>query len=156
MRADASSVEAGVSYLHHCPQFYVLLLAPLTKNEIEHVLTSVVDKCSWKFQVTTTNQAIEALGMDLSLTLSLAMSICLTWMDLNGDIGMTRQDLMDCLGTIAQSGTAKFLKALMDSKAAGGDNNLIGQFGVGFYSAFLVADKVTVSTKSPKSDKQYV
>ncbi|WOL09230.1 heat shock protein 90-6, mitochondrial [Canna indica] len=71
-------------------------------------------------------------------------------------IGMTRQELVDCLGTIAQSGTAKFFKALKDSKDAGVDSNLIGQFGVGFYSAFLVSDKVVVSTKSPKSDKQYV
>lgn len=71
-------------------------------------------------------------------------------------IGMTRQELVDCLGTIAQSGTAKFLKAIKDSKDAGGDSNLIGQFGVGFYSAFLVADRVVVSTKSPKSNKQYV
>ncbi|KAK7833510.1 heat shock protein 90-6 [Quercus suber] len=71
-------------------------------------------------------------------------------------IGMTQQELVDCLGTIAQSGTAKFLKALKDSKDVGGDNNLIGQFGVGFYSAFLVCDRVVVSTKSPKSDKQYV
>nr|WOK44135.1 heat shock protein 90-10 [Nicotiana benthamiana] len=71
-------------------------------------------------------------------------------------IGMTRQELVDCLGTIAQSGTAKFLKALKDSKDAGADSNLIGQFGVGFYSAFLVSEQVEVSTKSPKSDKQYV
>ncbi|KAI3457728.1 hypothetical protein Pfo_014391 [Paulownia fortunei] len=71
-------------------------------------------------------------------------------------IGMTRQELVDCLGTIAQSGTAKFFKALKESKDAGADSNLIGQFGVGFYSAFLVPEKVEVSTKSPKSDKQYV
>ncbi|XP_010657447.1 heat shock protein 90-6, mitochondrial isoform X1 [Vitis vinifera] len=71
-------------------------------------------------------------------------------------IGMTRQELVDCLGTIAQSGTAKFLKAVKESKDSGADSNLIGQFGVGFYSAFLVSDRVVVSTKSPKSDKQYV
>lgn len=69
-------------------------------------------------------------------------------------IGMTRRELVDCLGTIAESGTAKFVKAVKESKDAG--NNLIGQFGVGFYSAFLVSDKVVISTKSPKSDKQYV
>ncbi|KAL6570975.1 hypothetical protein OROGR_000525 [Orobanche gracilis] len=71
-------------------------------------------------------------------------------------IGMTKEELIDCLGTIAQSGTSRFLKAMKESKELGPDNSLIGQFGVGFYSAFLVAEKVVVTTKSPRSDKQYV
>lgn len=71
-------------------------------------------------------------------------------------IGMTKEELINSLGTIAQSGTANFFKALKDNKESIGDSNLIGKFGVGFYSAFLVSDKVSVSTKNPKSDKQYV
>ncbi len=67
-------------------------------------------------------------------------------------IGMTYDEVNDNIGTIAKSGTKAFLEKLQEAGDAQ-DKDLIGQFGVGFYSSFMVADKVTLLTRSARSDK---
>ncbi len=70
-------------------------------------------------------------------------------------IGMDRDELVSYLGTIARSGTKEFVKAMQEA-ASSNNGSLIGQFGVGFYSSFIAADKVTVETKKAGSDKSWI
>ncbi|MHB8851994.1 MAG: molecular chaperone HtpG [Ignavibacteriaceae bacterium] len=69
-------------------------------------------------------------------------------------IGMTKEELINNIGTIAKSGSAEFLKQLKDNKSD--VNNIIGKFGVGFYSVFMVAEEVVIKTKSFQKDSPEV
>ena len=73
---------------------------------------------------------------------------------IDNGIGMNRKDLINNLGTIARSGTAQFLKELKDSKTK--DLSLIGQFGVGFYSAFMVSSEIHVTTRRAGEKKVWI
>jgi len=73
---------------------------------------------------------------------------------IDNGIGMSRKDLINNLGTIARSGTAQFLKELSESKTK--DLSLIGQFGVGFYSAFMVSSNIIVTTRKAGEKKVWI
>jgi len=68
-------------------------------------------------------------------------------------VGMTRAEMIENLGTIAHSGSRKFIQEAKDSNIG---ENIIGQFGVGFYSVFIVGDTVEVTSKSEADDQAYV
>mmetsp|Transcript_6666 Transcript_6666/g.20193 ORF Transcript_6666/g.20193 Transcript_6666/m.20193 type:complete len:252 (-) Transcript_6666:7-762(-) len=103
-----------------------------------------------------TNPSVLSKKMDLDIHISIDEDEKTITVHDTG-IGMTKQDLINNIGTIAKSGTSSFLEKLSEDQKAGGMKtaNLIGQFGVGFYSAFLVADKVTVITKNNDDEKQW-
>ncbi|MGB0844387.1 MAG: molecular chaperone HtpG [Alphaproteobacteria bacterium] len=103
------------------------------------------------------------LGDDTNLEISISIDKDAKTLAIRDNgIGMDRADLIDKLGTIAKSGTSEFLsnlKADSDSKdkdKGGADSNLIGQFGVGFYASFMVADKVEVRSRKAGAEKAFL
>jgi len=111
---------------------------------LRELVSNSSDACDkLRYEALTDASLIDGDG-DLKITITPdAKARTLTVAD-NG-IGMNHQELVDNLGTIARSGTAAFVEQI--GQTEGADSNLIGQFGVGFYSAFMVADKVTVTSR---------
>ncbi|MEP2978691.1 MAG: molecular chaperone HtpG [Lentilitoribacter sp.] len=111
---------------------------------LRELVSNASDACDKLRYEALTNASLLEGGQDFAIKIEIdAKAKSLTISD-NG-IGMNHQDLLDTLGTIAKSGTSNFLNALDDENK--GDLGLIGQFGVGFYSAFMVAEKVSVTTR---------
>ncbi len=111
---------------------------------LRELVSNSSDACDrLRYEALTDSSLLDGDG-DLKITITAdAKARTLTVAD-NG-IGMSYQELVDNLGTIARSGTAAFVE--QTGKEEDGNSNLIGQFGVGFYSAFMVADKVTVTSR---------
>ena len=108
---------------------------------LRELISNASDACDRVRYAAISDDTLMADGADLKIVLTPDSAAGTLTIDDNG-IGMSRDELVDNLGTIARSGTARFAEALSgDNKA---DVNLIGQFGVGFYSAFMVADQVDV------------
>jgi len=106
---------------------------------LRELVSNAADACDKKRFLSITSS--EAVKPEIKIKTD-KVNQCLIIED--SGVGMTKEEIVNNLGRIAQSGTKKFLEAL----GSGDDVNLIGQFGVGFYSGYLVADKMTVQTKS--------
>ncbi|MBU3946705.1 MAG: ATP-binding protein, partial [Proteobacteria bacterium] len=111
--------------------------------------SDAIDKLQFEAQ---TNPDI--LGNDTEFKIKLTPDgIKQTFEISDNGIGMTYDEVMENIGTIAQSGTAAFMAAMEKVKGDTLTPELIGQFGVGFYSAFIVADKITLLTRAAGSEK---
>ena len=118
-------------------------------RELVSNASDALDKLRFKAQTDS-----HILGTDTELKIKIIRNKEKNVLEVSDNgIGMTYDEVVDNIGTIAKSGTAGFLEAVGAAKSQGVTPELIGQFGVGFYSAFIVADKVTLTTRAAGSDK---
>jgi molecular chaperone HtpG len=119
---------------------------------LRELISNAADACDKLRYLTTQNADLLKEGEELKITISANKEARLLTISDNG-IGMNKEDLIENLGTIARSGTENFIKSLSGDKNK--DVQLIGQFGVGFYSAFMIADTVTVISKKYDQTQAY-
>ena len=111
---------------------------------VRELISNASDACDKLRYLATTKEKLIQDDPDLKIQIQInKKENFISFID-NG-IGMNKKDLIENLGTIARSGTTQFIKEMSESKTK--DLSLIGQFGVGFYSSYMVADKVEVITK---------
>lgn len=142
----ASAAET-LSFQTEAKQLLQLMIHSLYSNReifLRELVSNASDACDkLRFAALADNSLYENDG-DLRVRISVDSAAQTIMIDDNG-IGMSREDAISHLGTIARSGTAEFIKNLSGDQKK--DTQLIGQFGVGFYSAFIVADKVEVFSR---------
>ena len=120
---------------------------------LRELISNASDACDkLRYEALTNAKLAESSGGDFRVVLQADKKKKTLSISDNG-VGMNREELTDLLGTIARSGTQAFSEQLSGDKDA--DMSLIGQFGVGFYSAFMVADKVEVVTRKAGEDKAW-
>ena len=128
-------------------QLLKLMIHSLYSNKeifLRELISNASDACDkLRFEALTDDALFEG-DADLKIRVDVDKEARTVTITDNG-IGMSRDDVMDNIGTIAKSGTAQFFQSLTGDQSK--DSQLIGQFGVGFYSAFIVADKVTLTTR---------
>lgn len=120
---------------------------------LRELISNASDACDKARYMAVTTPEILANQPDLKITISSNEESKLLTISDTG-IGMNREDLIENLGTIAKSGTQNFIKNLSGNEKI--DTQLIGQFGVGFYSCFMVADHVIVKSRKAGEDKAWM
>ena len=150
------SVETGKETLEfqtEARQILHLMTHSLYSNKeifLRELISNASDACDkLRFEALGNDDLYEGDG-ELQITVDFDKDNRTVSINDNG-VGMTRDEIIENIGTIASSGTRKFLESLTGDQAK--DAQMIGQFGVGFYSSFIVADKVTVTSRRAGADK---
>ena len=136
-----------LSFQAEVKQLLNLMIHSLYSNKeifLRELISNASDACDKLRFEALSDEALYEDDSDLNILVDYDKAARTVTITDNG-IGMSRQEVTDNIGTIAHSGTRKFLDSLTGDQAE--DAHLIGQFGVGFYSAFIVADKVTLETR---------
>ena len=138
---ETHSFETEVKQLLH-----LMINSLYTNKEIflRELISNASDACDRLRFEALTNDALVEDSEELSVRVSVDEKAKIITVHDNG-IGMSKEEVIENIGTIARSGTRKFLDSLTNKESA--DSHLIGQFGVGFYSVFLVADKVELNSR---------